>query len=58
MLMKRMNELLAPIRERRHYYENHLDEVRDIIHSGTDKANAIGNANLKEIKEKMHIVLS
>ena len=56
--MKRMNELLAPIRERRHYYENPRDEVRDIIHSGTDKANAIGNANLKEIKEKMHIVLS
>ena len=58
MLMKKMNEILAPIRERRHYYEEHMDEVRDIIHSGTDKANAIGNANIKEIKEKMHIVLS
>ena len=46
-----------PIREKRHYYEAHLDEVKDIIHSGTAKANEIGNRNIAEIKDKMHIVL-
>ncbi len=58
MLMQRMNEILAPVRERRHYYEEHLDEVKDIIHTGTAKANKIGNENISRIKEKMHIVLS
>ena len=57
LLMKKMNEILNPIREKRHYYEAHLDEVKDIIHSGTAKANEIGNRNIAEIKDKMHIVL-
>lgn len=52
-----LNDLLDPIRERRHYYEAHLDEVKDIIHSGTAKANEIGNANIAAIKEKMHILV-
>ena len=57
MLAARMNELLSPIRERRHYYEEHQDEVRDLIHQGTAKANAIGNENIAAIKEKMHVVV-
>lgn len=57
MLAARMNELLSPIRERRHYYEEHQDEVKDLIHQGTAKANAIGNENIAAIKEKMHVVV-
>ena len=57
LLAEKMNQIFEPIRERRHYYEEHRDEVRDIIKSGTAKANEIGNKNLAEIKEKMHVVI-
>ena len=57
ILAQKMNEVLDPIRERRHYYEEHLDQVRDILHEGTKKANAVGNENLKKIEEKMHIII-
>ncbi len=57
LLAEKMNSIFDPIRERRHYYEEHKDEVRDIIKSGTAKANEIGNRNIAEIKEKMHVVI-
>lgn len=57
LLAEKMNQIFEPIRERRHYYEEHRDEVRDIIKSGTAKANEIGNRNIAEIKEKMHVVI-
>lgn len=50
-----MNNLLEPFREKRSYYENHIDEVKDIISTGSDKANAIGNENVEKIKDAMHI---
>lgn len=56
-LAETLNNLLDPIRERRAYYESHLDEVKEIINSGTGKANKIGNENIKAIKEKMHVAL-
>lgn len=57
LLAQKMNEVLDPIRERRHYYEEHLGEVKEILAEGTKKANAIGNENLKAIEEKMHILI-
>ena len=57
LLAEKMNQIFEPIRERRHYYEEHRDDVRDIIKSGTAKANEIGNKNIAEIKEKMHVVI-
>ena len=57
LLAEKMNAIFEPIRERRHYYEEHRDEVRDIIRTGTAKANDIGNRNIAEIKEKMHVVI-
>lgn len=57
ILNEKMNAILDPIRENRHYWEEHLEDVKDIIHSGTNKANEIGNKNISEIKEKMHVVI-
>lgn len=57
LLAQKMNEVLDPIRERRHYYEEHLGEVKEILAEGTRKANVIGNENLKAIEEKMHIII-
>lgn len=58
---KRLNEvlnaLLDPFRERRAYYEAHLDQVKEMIVEGTRKANRIGDENLRQIKEKMHILI-
>ena len=56
-LTKSLNNLLDPFRERRAYYESHLDEVRDIIRAGNDRANAVGNENIAKIKEAMHLNL-
>jgi tryptophanyl-tRNA synthetase len=56
-LNKVLNDLLDPIREKRKYYEEHRGEVRDLILSGSEKANAIGNENLGKIKEKMHVLI-
>lgn len=57
LLNEKLNALLDPIRERRAYYEARPEVVKELVHSGTEKANKIGNENLKEIKEKMHIVM-
>ena len=57
LLNEKMNAILDPIRERRHYYEEHKDVVRDIIKTGTAKANEIGNKTISEIKEKMHVAI-
>lgn len=57
LLAKALNDMLDPIREKRAYYEAHMDEVKDILASGTKKANEIGDRNIAEIKEKMHVSL-
>ena len=44
-------------RSKRAYYEAHRDEVRDIILTGSEKANKIGNETVKEVKEAMHIYI-
>ena len=52
-----LNNLLDPMRERRAKYENNRPLVKEIIISGTAKANEIGNRHIKEIKEKMHVTI-
>ena len=48
-----VNEYFAPIRERRHQYENDLDYVKDVLHEGNRKANEIAEATLAEVREAM-----
>ena len=48
-------ERLAPIQEKRHYYEQHLDEVFNILKEGTKCANDKANQTLHRVKEKMCI---
>jgi len=54
-LSARIDETLSPIREKRRYYEARKDEVRDIIISGTEKANQIGVIQLEKVKKAMSI---
>ena len=50
-----LEEILTPIRERRKYYENHLDEVYDILKRGTEKANIRANDTLLKVRHAMKI---
>jgi tryptophanyl-tRNA synthetase len=57
ILAESINNLLDPMRERRAYYESHLDEVHDIIEFGTKKANEIGDAQVAMMREAMHLII-
>jgi len=50
-----LNTLLDPMREKRAYYEAHMDEVKEIIVSGTRKASVIGDAQVDSMREAMHL---
>ena len=45
-----VNERLHDIRERRRYYEEHLDEVREIIRKGSEKTRTEAQKVLKEVR--------
>ena len=51
-----VNEYFAPIRERRMRYENDLDYVKDVLHEGNKRANAIADETLAEVQEAMGMV--
>ena len=46
---------LAPHRERRAYYESHLDEVKKILHDGESKAREIARETMSEVHDAMHM---
>ena len=50
-----LNAMLEPIREKRNYYESHLEEVDAILHAGTQRAISDGAQTLAEVKEAMKI---
>ena len=50
-----LNSILEPIRAKRHYYEERIEEVLDIINKGSIKANSIANETLEEVKSRMGI---
>lgn len=52
-----INTLLEPMREKRAYYESHLDEVKELIINGSEKANRIGDSTMEQVKAAMNIKL-
>lgn len=50
-----MQDVLRPIRERRHEFEKDIPSLIEILKSGTVKANKIANETLNEVKETMGI---
>lgn len=57
MLSEKLNAIMDPIREKRAFYESHRSDVKDLIVSGTAKANAIGNEMIADVKDHMHVAL-
>ena len=51
-----VNDYFAPIRERRHAFEQDLDYVRDVLRDGNARANAIADQTLDEVREAMGMV--
>ncbi|WP_286934640.1 MULTISPECIES: tryptophan--tRNA ligase [Aminobacterium] len=56
MLMEHIKEIMAPIHERRRYYESHAENLRDIVLSGAEKAKVIAQQTIDEIVEAIGFV--
>lgn len=54
-LINKMNEFLEPIREKRKYYDEHPEEVKEILDQGTKDAKEKAEVQMKKIKEAMKI---
>ena len=54
-LNKVLQAELSPIRERRKHWEQHLDDVYDILKEGSKKAEATAAATLQEVRHAMKI---
>lgn len=50
-----MQEILQPIREKREYFADHIEEVYEILRQGTEKANQKANETLEKIKHAMGV---
>lgn len=50
-----LEETLTPIREKRKYYEERIDEVYNILLEGTKKANIKANKTLSRVRKAMKI---
>lgn len=53
-----LNNLLAPIRERRKFYEKRKDEVMEILFEGSKKVRRISNEILAKVKEVIKVTFS
>jgi tryptophanyl-tRNA synthetase len=51
MLSEALLTNLEPIQERRHYYENHPEEVKDILLSGNARARETARRTMAEVRE-------
>ena len=55
VLYEILEETLEPIREKRKYYEEHMDEVKKILKEGTIKAIEKANETLNKVKKAIGI---
>jgi tryptophanyl-tRNA synthetase len=51
-----INELLAPMRERRAKYEGRDDLVLEILKAGCERANKVAEATLERVKHHANLV--
>lgn len=54
-LVKAMNDFLKPIQEKRKYYKEHPEEVKEILNNGTKKAKEKAEEQMKKVKQAMKI---
>ncbi len=51
----KINEMLAPILEKRKIYENDVNKVKEILNVGESKAKAVAKQTMDEVHQKMKI---
>lgn len=51
-----LNRFLEPIRERRAWYEQHPDYVRDALQAGTERERAIARETVADVRQAMQVV--
>jgi len=54
-IAQKLIDVLAPIRKRRTYYENHRDEVKEIIAKGDLQAQEVATATITEVMKAMQM---
>ena len=52
---KNIIDYLAPIREKRKYYEEHLELVDKILKEGTEKARKVAKETMRDVKKAMKL---
>ena len=55
LLIAVLEEMLEPIRERRKHYEQHIEEVYDILRCGSDEARKAAAETLNDVRNAMRI---
>ena len=51
-----INRFLEPIREKRTWYEEHPDYVRDVLKDGTERERAIARETIEDVRRAMQVV--
>jgi tryptophanyl-tRNA synthetase len=51
----KISEMLNPIIEKRHYYEQHISEVKDILSDGEKRAGKTASETMTEVRQKMQL---
>ncbi len=51
----KINEFLSPIIEKRNYYEQHIDEVKDILLAGEKKAKVEAKFTMEKVHKQMKL---
>ena len=54
-LIQKIEDFLSPIRDKRKYYEDHPEEVQNILEEGTKKAKIRAEETMKKVKASMKI---
>lgn len=54
-LIEAMNHFLSPIREKRKYYEEHPEVIKEILKNGTKKAKEKAEEQMKNVRKAMKI---
>jgi tryptophanyl-tRNA synthetase len=55
-LIDAINRFLEPIRERRSWYEQHPDYVRDVLTAGTERERVIAQGTIEDVRNAMQVV--
>ncbi len=51
----KISQFIEPIRAKRHYYEAHPEEVKQILFDGEERARVAAKTTMEEVREKMKI---